>query len=68
VEVALTASRVRCTTVREHEIRARAARRLGRSPAELDDALRAFSRMVGTPWRAPEKAAALAAWLTLADG
>jgi hypothetical protein len=27
--------------------------------------LKAFSHRVGTPWRAPEKQAALAAWLAL---
>jgi hypothetical protein len=49
----------------ERDLRARAAKVFRRTRAELDGTLRRFARSVGTPWRADEKRAALAAWLSL---
>ena len=49
----------------EARLRGAASRALRRSPGELAASLRAFSHAVGTPWRAPEKNAALGAWLAL---
>jgi len=42
-----------------------AATRLGRSAQQIEVMLKAFSYVVGTPWAAPEKHAALAAWMVL---
>ena len=36
-----------------------------RQLAQIDGTLKTFSYVVGTPWAAPEKHAALAAWLVL---
>jgi hypothetical protein len=49
----------------EKDVRAAAVAKLGASGQRLDATLKAFSHRVGTPWRAPEKQAALAAWLAL---
>ena len=51
----------------EKRVRAEAAVRLGRRPSQLDAMLKQFVRRVGTPWRAPEKLAALAAWMCLPE-
>jgi hypothetical protein len=65
VEAALRGRDVEVVTLVENTLRAVAAQRLGRGTRELAAALKAFSRNVGTPWRAPEKNATLAAWLAL---
>jgi len=52
-------------TFLERDVRAVAAARLGQTQRQIDTTLKAFSHEVGTPWRAPEKQAALAAWLVL---
>jgi len=52
-------------SIAEKSVRAQAAARLERSPRQLDAALWGFVEQVGTPWRAPEKRAALGAWLAL---
>jgi hypothetical protein len=46
-------------------VRSAAADQLGLTAEQIDTTLKAFSHAVGTPWRAPEKQAALAAWLAL---
>jgi hypothetical protein len=51
----------------ERRVRAEAAARLHRRAAQLDAVLKQFSRRVGTPWRAPEKHATLAAWMSLRE-
>lgn len=66
VAAALDSCGLRVATLLEKELRAVAASRLGRTSAEVAATLKAFSYVVGTPWRAPEKHAALAAWLALA--
>jgi hypothetical protein len=44
-------------------LRAAVAKQL--DPADIDAMLKRLAREVGTPWRAPEKHASLAAWLAL---
>jgi len=65
VDAALDACGLRITRFAETRLRAVAAIRLDRSASQIDGALKAFSYVVGTPWAAPEKHAALAAWLVL---
>ncbi len=65
VKDALAACDLRVATFLEGDLRRAAVERLGRTPREIDASLRAFSHVVGTPWRALEKNAALAAWLSL---
>ena len=67
VEVALRACGLRVVTIAENALRMLAPTRLRRKKHELDAALKAFARAVGTPWRAPEKHAALGAWLALSS-
>jgi hypothetical protein len=61
VEAALGACGLRATSFVAEDLRALATKRV----ADVDATLRAFSHVVGTPWRAQEKHAALAAWLVL---
>ena len=65
VEAALAACDLRVATFLEEDLRRAAVELLGRTPREIDASLRAFSHVVGTPWRAAEKNAALVAWLSL---
>jgi len=65
VEAALRACGLHVVMMRENALGVVAPKRLGRDKQDIDAALRAFSHEVGTPWRAPEKHAALAAWLAL---
>ena len=65
VEAALRACGLHVMTLVKNTLRAMATKRLRRGPRDLDATLKAFSHEVGTPWRAPEKQAALAAWLAL---
>jgi hypothetical protein len=61
----LGACGLRVATFLEDNVGSVAAAQLRRSRQQVDAMLKAFSRQVGTPWRAPEKRAALAAWLAL---
>ena len=65
VAAALAKGAVPATVVLAKKLRALASERLARPPRDLQAALRVFSHGVGTPWRAPEKNASLAAWLAL---
>ena len=65
VVAALASEGVAATVLLDQKLRAAASQRLGRSQRELQATLRAFSHVVGTPWRGPEKNAALGAWLAL---
>ena len=47
-------------------LRAAVAKQL--DPADIDAMLKRLAREVGTPWRAPEKHASLAAWLAFPYG
>jgi hypothetical protein len=46
-------------------VRSTAAAQLRLGGPQVEAMLKAFSHRVGTPWRAPEKQAALAAWIAL---
>jgi hypothetical protein len=65
VASALGACGVRVATFLEKNVRSTAVAQLELSGEKVDAMLKAFSHRVGTPWRAPEKQAALAAWLGL---
>lgn len=67
---ALTAAaktlRIPAVTLVESEVFAAAAAKLGKSPDAIKLAVIELGRAVGKPWSAEEKAAAAAAWITLA--
>jgi hypothetical protein len=65
VERALAEHGVESTTIVEKQLAAQAARALKRSDAAIRQTVAAFGRTVGGPWRAEEKAAATAAWMSL---
>lgn len=67
VETALKTARLRVVELLEKDVRAEVATRLRQTKPAIDATLKAFSWVVGTPWRAPEKHATLAAWLALAS-
>lgn len=54
-----------CIAFPERDIAARARSALGLAPADIQTGLARFGRALGRPWRADEKAAALAAWMVL---
>ncbi|HJZ75575.1 MAG TPA: hypothetical protein VKE51_27765 [Vicinamibacterales bacterium] len=66
VQDAANRSRLSCSIWRERDLHAQAGAILERSEDALRDAVAALGRGVGGPWRAEQKAAALAAWLVLA--
>jgi hypothetical protein len=65
VEDALRRHGIECDVIVEKQLAARAAAGLRRIDTEIKSTLAAFGRTVGGPWRADEKAAAIAAWLSL---
>jgi hypothetical protein len=65
VEAAFAERGVPVLTLEEKRVRAVATGQLSRSARQLDEMLKHFVRTVGTPWRAPEKHAALGARLSL---
>jgi hypothetical protein len=66
VEEGLAASRVPCTPCLESEIYAEAPRLLRRTAPDIRRELTMLGRETAGAWRAEQKSAALAAWLTLA--
>jgi hypothetical protein len=64
-EVAAKANRLPVTTLVEKGLTELAASELRRSAASVASTLKAFGRVAGPPWRADERAAALAAWMAL---
>jgi len=58
--------RIPALTLVESEVFASAAAKLGKSPDAIKLAVTELGRAVGKPWSAEEKAAAAAAWMTLA--
>jgi len=64
--VAAKTLRIPAVTIVESEVFASAAARLGKTPDALKLEVTALGRSVGKPWSAEEKAAAAAAWITLA--
>jgi hypothetical protein len=68
VEDAATGGRLPCSTWRDRDLYALAAGTLKQPERALRDRVTALGRGVGAPWRAEQKAAALAAWLVLTGG
>jgi hypothetical protein len=66
LQEALQARGLPCTVVVERQAYDRAAAVLGRSAADLKRAVGALGQALSGPWRAEEKLASLAAWMTLA--
>jgi hypothetical protein len=64
--VAAKAMRIPAVTLVESEVFAKAAAKLGKSPVAIKIAVTELGRAVGKPWSTEEKAAAAAAWMTLA--
>jgi hypothetical protein len=58
--------RIPAVTLVESEVFTVAAAKLGKSPDAIKLAVTEMGRVVGKPWSAEEKAAAAAAWITLA--
>jgi hypothetical protein len=58
--------RIPAVTIPESEVFTTAAAKLGKSPDAIKLAVTDLGRAVGKPWSAEEKAAAAAAWITLA--
>lgn len=67
VEAAASSSGLPCTVLVERDAYATAAAALGRRSAALRAATIALGGVVGRPWGAQEKMAALAAWVALTD-
>jgi hypothetical protein len=65
LERAARTARLPCTTLLERALYATAATRFKRSPNALRRAVTRLGGALAGPWRADEKAATLAAWLTL---
>jgi len=65
LEDALTSRGVRCEVIVEKQLPARSSEGLRRPAREIARTLDGFGKILGTPWRADEKAAATAAWLSL---
>jgi hypothetical protein len=65
LEEALRSHSVECDVIVEKQLPARATADLGRSSRSVLTTLAAFGKALGSPWRADEKAAATAAWLSL---
>jgi hypothetical protein len=68
LEAAALGMRIRCIVIRERDLLGQAATTLGGPIAAVRGTVAAWGRQVGPPWRGEEKAAALAAWLVLAQG
>jgi hypothetical protein len=66
LERALCDRQVRCSVLVDKGLTDAARKQLRRSDAQIQRALTAFGTALGRPWRAEEKAAALAAWMALA--
>ena len=64
--VAAETLRIPAVTIVESEVFTSAAARLGKTPDALKLEVTELGRFVGKPWSAEEKAAAAAAWMTLA--
>lgn len=67
LEEALQAQGIECDILVDKQLAAAAATRLRRSSRDITKTLTAFGETLGKPWRADEKAAATAAWMTLRD-
>jgi len=65
LEDALRQRGLRCSVVVEKQLMTAARTRLKRTEPEIAKQLAVFGKTLGAPWRAEEKAAAIAAWMTL---
>lgn len=65
LEEALRSRGVDCQVIVEKQLAAKTASVLRRPPREIAHTLDRFGKALGSPWRADEKAAATAAWLSL---
>jgi hypothetical protein len=66
LETAATANKLPCERYPENDLEMLAASRLDLPVAAIKSRLAQFGKQMGTPWRADEKAAAIAAWLASA--
>jgi hypothetical protein len=66
VEAAFAGHRMQVMRFLDKSLRRSAPARLERASPKITATLRGFAYVVGTPWRAPEKDAALAAWFVFA--
>lgn len=66
LEEALKSHGIDVDVIVEKTLATRAGAALGRSAAAINKVVAGFGETLGTPWRAEEKGAATAAWLTLA--
>jgi len=66
LEDALRAHGIESDIIVDKQLSARATKDLGRPPSGIARTMAAFGKVLGGPWRADEKAAATAAWLSLA--
>ena len=64
-QVGAAVNALACVAFPERDIETLASNRLGLAAASIQTRLAVFGREVGRPWRADEKAAALAAWMVL---
>src|SRR5207245_8781951 len=65
LEEALRANHVECAVIVEGALQAEAAKTLQRDASAINEVVGGFGRAFGRPWRATEKAAAMAAWIAL---
>ncbi len=65
VEAALSACGLACNVLVERDAVVQAAGLIGKDPNELKATLNALGKVVGRPWGAQEKMAAIAAWVAL---
>jgi hypothetical protein len=65
LQTALRSQRVRCSILTERNAYAEAANILGQSPERIRLAIAELGRSIKDPWRADQKMAALAAWVSL---
>ena len=62
---ALESRGIRCSICRERDIYATASKLLRQSPTQIKSSLANLGDSVSGPWRADQKLAALAAWMSL---
>jgi len=67
LELAAKEIGVECRTYAEKELQKHATAKLGVSEYAISQKLEEFGKAVGRPWRADEKAAAIGAWLAVAE-
>ena len=65
VEDALAAHGITCTVVRDRDLIALAVQQIETPEAQIRRTVLAWGKTLGSPWRADEKNAAIAAWMAL---